>query len=410
MQKLKNFFHLLEAVLANLMYGFPSKRLRVLAITGTDGKTTTTTLLYHMLKKAGKKVALVNTVAAYIGDDEIDTGFHVTTPSPFALQKILRRIADRGMEYVVLEVTSHGIDQNRIWGIHPSISAITNVTHEHLDYHKTFERYLQTKARLLLGSDLAIINLDAKSSAELLTGILQEHGFVEFKDSTEGEKRNYRTVQADTLSKKISTAVRKRFGTQAYNFENVAIASSIAKSVGVEEKYIANAIYEFPGVPGRMQEVAHHHGIRVIIDFAHTPNALEHALRSFKLSQKEKKTKGKLILVFGCAGLRDHSKRPLMGEIASRLADYVVLTAEDPRTEDVWTIIAQIKSGVTVGHQKITSIPDRQSAIAFAINELAHNGDTVLITGKGHEKSMCYGRIEFPWSDQEAVQRVISAQ
>jgi UDP-N-acetylmuramoyl-L-alanyl-D-glutamate--2,6-diaminopimelate ligase len=149
--------------------------------------------------------------------------------------------------------------------------------------------------------------------------------------------------------------------------------------------------------------LAKHRGVRVIVDFAHTPNALEVALESLQDDRK----KGKVIVVFGCAGLRDHTKRPLMGEVASKLADLVVLTSEDPRTEDVWSIIAQIKSGVQGNHGKIVSIADRFQAIQFALLELAKSGDTVIITGKGHEKSMCYGQVEYPWSDQEAVRKII---
>lgn len=388
LQNLKNIYHLLQAVIANILFGFPSKKLKVIAITGTDGKTTTSTLIYHILKSAGKKVALISTVAAYIGDEALDTGFHVTTPSPFALQKLLSRVAKSDMEYVVLEVTSHGIDQNRVWGIHPTIAAITNVTHEHLDYHKTFENYLHTKAMLLLRSESAIINADAKDSHEVLKSMLEE------------SKTSFKSVNAHSLPPKIRQSVRERFGHQQYNFENSAIATEIASSLDIPEKDIAQAIEKFPGVPGRMEEVTRKGGIRVIVDFAHTPNALEKALETLR-------GRGRLIVVFGCAGLRDITKRPIMGEIASRLADLVVLTAEDPRSEDVWSIIAQIKSGVKDGHDKIVSIADREEAITFALTHLAKSGDTVLISGKGHEKSMNIKGTEYPWSDQETVQKVL---
>ncbi|MEP7167648.1 MAG: Mur ligase family protein, partial [Candidatus Woesebacteria bacterium] len=270
LQKLKNFYHLGQAIAANIVYGFPSKKLQVIAITGTDGKTTTSTLVYHILKTAGKKVALISTVAAYIGDDAIDTGFHVTTPSPFSLQKLLAKVAKADMEYVVLEVTSHGIDQNRVWGIHPTIAAITNVTHEHLDYHKTFENYLNTKAKLLAESKNAILNRDAKDSYELLKNYCEEN------------KIEYKSVGSDSLVSTVRSSVRERFGDQRYNYENSAVASAIAGLVGVKEKTIAQAIKTFPGVPGRMEEVTRAHGIKVIVDFAHTPNALEQALQSLK--------------------------------------------------------------------------------------------------------------------------------
>ncbi len=393
LQRLKNAVHKIQAQTACALYGNPSRQLKIIAITGTDGKTTTSSLVYHILKTAGCKVALISTVAAFIGDEEIDTGFHVTTPSPFALQKLLRKVVNSGMEYVVLEVTSHGIDQNRVYGIEPMYAGITNVTHEHLDYHKTFDAYVATKAKILQRSSFAFINKDAKTSVEKLQHILEE------------SKTSYHVYSKVSIPRKIRDAVHKRFETQEYNVQNAALALSIARKIGIKEKDMQKAIISFPGVIGRMQHMPNKRGVRVIVDFAHTPHALEEVLTA--VTQRQVK-KGKCIVVFGCAGLRDVSKRPMMGEIASKLVDQVVLTAEDPRTEDVWSIIAQIKSGVKSGHQKLLSIPDRFSAIEFALNTLANKGDTVIITGKGHEKSMCFGKTEYPWSDQKAVEMILA--
>ncbi len=398
LRNFKNFFHLLEAIAANIVYGFPSRKLKILAITGTDGKTTTSTLLYHFLHAAGKKVALISTVAAFIGNDEIDTGFHVTNPSPFALQKLLARTVREHVEYVVLEVTSHGIDQYRNWGITPELAAITNVTHEHLDYHKTFDAYLQTKARLLLSSKHAFINKDASDSYEKLRGLL------------ESSEKVYSNVQAHELSSSLAKATRKRFGEEEYNFENVALAVSMAKYLGIDDRLLAKAIKTFSGVKGRMESVQNVVGISIIVDFAHTPNALKRALLSVRSKMKKEKISGRLILVFGSAGQRDVTKRPLMGKVACELADIAVFTAEDPRNEDIWTIINQMKSGVVVGHDKIVSIADRFEAIRFALTKLATKGDTVLITGKGHEQSMNIGGVEYNWSDAKAVEKVLAGQ
>ncbi|PWU23958.1 UDP-N-acetylmuramoyl-L-alanyl-D-glutamate--2,6-diaminopimelate ligase [Candidatus Cerribacteria bacterium 'Amazon FNV 2010 28 9'] len=394
LRTLKNTVHYLEALSANLIYGFPANRLKVLAITGTDGKTTTTTLLYHILKTAGKKVALISTVAAYIGDEEIDTGFHVTNPSPFALQKLLAQVVRKDIEYVVLEITSHGIDQYRNVGIIPIIAGITNVTHEHLDYHKTYEAYLQTKARLLQKSKHAILNKDAKESfGKLLNLVKNSH--VPFD-----------VVTTQKMNRSLREVAQKRFEGQAYNIENTALASKMAELVGVDEKTIAHAVATFPGVKGRMEEIKNNKGLRIIVDFAHTPNGLEQAL---KAARKQTMPKASLIVIFGCAGLRDHSKRPMMGDIATRLADFAVFTAEDPRNENIWSIINQMKSGIKTGHDKVVSMPDREEAIAFALTHLAKKGDTVIICGKGHEKSMNIGGAEYPWSDQDAVRTVLSA-
>lgn len=393
MRRIKNVFHLCVAVFAQLLYGFPTRNLTVLAITGTDGKTTTTSLLYHILKSAGKKVTLVSTVAAYIGDEELDTGFHVTTPSPFALFRLLKKIAQRQFTYVVLEVTSHGIDQNRVWGIAPLHAAITNITHEHLDYHKSYEQYATTKAKLLLRSTHAYINADDPVSIDFL----RSHLSAQHKEYTE--------LSVATSPKLLKQAALHRFPHQDYNVGNAAIAGTIAIACGVSEKSCAAAIKSFPGVPGRLERVGTYGGINVIVDFAHTPNALEHVLKAVRA--KQQKQKGRLIVVFGCAGLRDHSKRPKMGAIASRLADLVVLTAEDPRTEDVWSIISQIKSGILTKQNKIISIADRYQAIHFALRSLARPQDTVIITGKGHERSMCYGTTEYPWNDADAVATIM---
>ncbi len=364
----------------------------MLAITGTDGKTTTSTLLYHILKSAGKNVALISTVAAYIGDEEIDTGFHVTNPSSFALQRILKKVADKGMEFVVLEITSHGIDQNRNWGIHPEVAGITNVTHEHLDYHKSFDNYLATKDKLLIGSNYGVLNKDAAESYEKLLRILKQAGTPHDVVSIKG------------LSTKVMRAARRRFGQETYNFENVALAAGFCRRLGVGEEVVALALKSFPGVKGRMEEIANDRGIKIIVDFAHTPNALERALATLKAEMGNKS--GRLISVFGCAGLRDISKRPMMGKIATQIADLAVFTAEDPRSEDIWTIINQMKSGVTSGHDKIVSMADRYQAISFAVSQ-AKPGDVIAITGKGHEKSMNIAGTEYPWSDQEAVKKVL---
>jgi UDP-N-acetylmuramoyl-L-alanyl-D-glutamate--2,6-diaminopimelate ligase len=396
LRTLKNYGHLVQAVVANFVYGFPSKKLNVICVTGTDGKTTTSTLIYHLLKKANKKVALISTVAAYIGEEEIDTGFHVTLPSSFALQKLLQKIASKGMEYVVLEITSHGIDQYRNWGITPELAGITNVTHEHLDYHKTYDTYLQVKASLLTSSKYAFINQDASQSYAKLKNILR------------GAKTPFDSYSIKRFPQHILQTVKKRFGEERYNYENAALAFAISRKLEIKDEVFKEAIRSFPGVKGRMEEIKNKSGIKVIVDFAHTPFALEQALQAVKSQEMKKGGKGKIIVIFGCAGLRDIRKRPLMGGIASRLADYAIFTAEDPRSEDVWSIIHQMKSGVKTNHNRIMSVADRGEAIEYALTKLAKKGDTVIITGKGHERSMCYGSVEKPWSDQDAVKKILS--
>ncbi len=389
---LKRPFHfvktgLLEGLPAQFTYHFPAKKLHIICITGTDGKTTSSTMLYEVLKSAGKKVALLSTVAAYIGNEAIDTGFHVTTPDPAQLQKFMRRMVDEGYEYLVLEATSHGIYQYRLWGIQPEIVGITNITMEHLDYHVTHDLYVKAKALLAKKAHVAVINAD------------DEMSFGKLKRELQPTKTRLITYSlADKLPLPVSRAIKQRF-TQQYNHSNARLVYAMSQQLGIDDDAFVQGIKNFVGVTGRMQTVANRHNIEVIVDFAHTPNALDEALSYLRARKKS----GRIIAVFGCAGLRDWKKRPSMGRIGAQLADLAIFTAEDPRTENVWAILRQMKQNLDIYHHKVLSIADRREAIFYAIQHLAKSGDTVAIFGKGHEQSMCYGTTEYPWSDQRTA-------
>lgn len=379
------FFNALPAV---IRYGFPQRHLKIIAITGTDGKTTSSTLTYHVLKSAGYKVALISTVAAYIGDQQFDTGFHVTSPLPSQVFKFMRMAVDQGCTHIIIETTSHGIYQSRTWGWRPEIAGLTNISHEHLDYHLTYDRYVSVKAELLAKAHTAILHSNDPSYQKVRRELKSSRAsIVEY--STE-----------EKWPKNIKSVVEERF-PESYNQANARLVYTIANLLGVSAEQFAQAVSTFPGIPGRMERVNNRRGLDIVVDFAHTPQALEEALSALRRQQTD--PKAALIAVFGCAGLRDHTKRPLMTKVAVNYADHVVLTAEDPRTEDVWSIIRQMKEQLTEGHDQILTIADRQMAITFAITELAKKGDTVAIFGKGHEQSMCFGTTEYPWSDQGAV-------
>ncbi len=392
-RKYKNFKHFLSSIKEIIKNGYPARNLTVIGVTGTDGKTTTCHLIYSILKQAQLQVALVSSVAAFIGEKEIDTGFHVTTPDARFLQPLLRKFVNQGVQYLVLETTSHGLDQHRVLGCNFSIGVLTNVTHEHLDYHKTFKRYIAAKAKLFSKAKIAVLNRDDKHFNYL--------------------KRTARKAKVVTygIDKKADfTLKRFKFKTKLpgkFNLYNCLAAIATTSTLGIDNKTIKKAILSFKPVKGRMEEVKGGQKFRVIIDFAHTPNSLEKTLTVLK----KKRDKGRLIVVFGCAGERDFLKRPLMGGIATKLADFVVLTAEDPRTESVDKIIAQIVEGCqkTGGEKDKTffCVPDRQKAINFAVRKLARKNDIVAICGKGHEKSMCFGKKEFPWSDKKAVEKAL---
>lgn len=388
LKSLKGLYHLLVAIFANVWFGFPSRKLTVIGVTGTDGKTTTTTLIYEILKATGRKASMISSVHAVIAGKSYDTGFHVTTPSAWYVQKYLRAAIDHGDTHVVLEVTSHGLAQHRVWGISFAVGVITNVTHEHLDWHGTFEHYLVTKLSLLVRSRVAVINRDESDLYSRALPILVRKKYV-----TYGIRRDA-VVTPKTYP--FKTALPGEF-----NKYNVLAALAVAcEGLGVEKKSALKTIASFQGVPGRMETVVTK-PFRVIIDFAHTPNAIEKALSAARML-----TKKRLIHVFGAAGLRDHLKRPMMGSASAAHADIMVLTEEDYRTEDVNRIIDQIASGVPTGAE-VYRYPNRDEAIRFALS-LAKAGDTVILTGKSHEKSLARGKKEYPWSEHEAVRKAIA--
>lgn len=391
LQKIKNIYHLLNAVAANIFYGFPSKNLVVIGVTGTDGKTTTVNLIHHILKEAGFNSSMISTVGASIEGNTQDIGLHVTTPSPWTIQKLLKRIASIdtvGKQYVVLEVTSHALDQHRVWGINFEIGVLTNITNEHLDYHRTYESYLKTKCQLLKRAKTAIVNYDDKS-------------FEYVKENLPGKAPLVYSLfdKADMNAKQI--AVRNT-ALEKFNLANVLAAALGCKTLGVDIKTIEEALSSFVLPKGR-QEIVFEDGFRVMIDFAHTPNAFEKILSSISLEGE-----GRLIHVFGSAGKRDAVKRPIMGTVSAKYADVIILTAEDPRVEKVEDIIENIFLGIeTVDREhEVFKISDRAEAIAAAIT-MAKAGDFVLITGKGHEKSMNIAGKEIPWSDEEAVSNAL---
>jgi UDP-N-acetylmuramoyl-L-alanyl-D-glutamate--2,6-diaminopimelate ligase len=407
------------AHLAAAFHGHPARRLRVIGVTGTDGKTTTVELIHSILAAAGHKTGMISTVEALIGDEHYATGLHVTTPDALEVQGYLAQMVDEGTEYAVLEATSHGLAQHRVTACDFDVAVVTNITHEHLDYHGTFESYREAKARLF--RDLAssfrkpdtpktsILNAD-DSSFEHLRQIPADryltYGLERPADITAREI-------AYTLAATTFTAVTPdgEFAVRtelpgAFNVYNILAAIAVGVSQAVPFAAMQEGIQAMRGVPGRMERIDLGQDFTAIVDFAHTPHALQRALETAR-----EMTDGRVIVVFGCAGLRDVAKRPMMGEIAARLADRVVITAEDPRTEDLNTIMAQIATGCERAGRRegedYWRVGDRGEAIKFAV-KMAQAGDLVIITGKGHEQSMCFDTTEVPWDDREAVREALN--
>lgn len=361
--------------------------MKVIGITGTDGKTTTSHLIYHILKSEGLKVALISTVAAKIGDKEYDTGFHVTTPDSFQIQKYLSLAKKAKCDYVVLEVTSHALHQNRVFGIHFDVGVMTNVSHEHMDYHKSYEKYVETKYRLLALSDTVVVNKDDRSYNYLLA----------FKG--QWSKQLWKTYGFKNADVTLQTAPFVKELQGEYNWSNALAATAVGELLGVSVNEVEKAVKTFTLPKGRFDKV-YDKEFSIYIDFAHTPNSLEQVLKTLKGI-----TKGRLIHIFGSAGMRDASKRPLMGKASSMYSDVIILTAEDPRSESIETICEEIKSGVS-RRDAVVIIPDRQDAITAGV-EMAKKGDVIIITGKGHERSMNLGDGEVPWSDYEGVKTAL---
>lgn len=392
---INSFWHLPLAIFANLIYGFPSRKLTVIGVTGTDGKTTTVNMIYQILKDASKKVSMVSTINAVIGTKVYDTGFHVTSPHPFDVQRYLKRALDSGSEYMIMEVTSHGLDQHRFWEIKFDIGVITNITHEHLDYHQTWDDYFKTKTKLIKDVKVAILNRGEKHFGKLTS-------------LTPGKVVSFGLSKSADFNPTKFPLELKMVGE--FNLLNGLAATAVAVNLGINSSIIKQTLSKFAILAGRMQQVENDRGLKIFIDFAHTPNGLREALKTLHSHMSS----GKLISLIGCEGFRDVGKRAMMGEIATRLSDMVIITAVDPRG-----LIETINQQIIEGAKKASGIleknvfveNDRVKAIDLAINKLAQKGDTIAIFGKGHETSMNLdGKNEIPWSDREAVRKALSTK
>ena len=414
---------------------FPSHDLVVIGITGTDGKTSTASILFSILKKAGLKVGLLSTIKAVIGQTEEPLALHVTTPEAPVVQRHLRRMVEAGLTHCIVESTSHGLAQQRVGAIDFDLAVVTNITHEHLDYHGSYDNYFAAKARLfecltlkpwnLPGSNplkeqivkTAILNIDDGSFSRLaeietprrLTYGLQNSADVSATDihslphGTEFSLHIITNITPEAAATvNISSSL---FGE--FNVYNMMAAAAAALAANVSIDFIQLGLEAITAVSGRMEPIFQGQSFSVVVDFAHTPNALTNAIQAARNIGS-----GRIITVFGSAGKRDVQKRTLMAEISAKLADLTVLTAEDPRTESLDEILGMMAEGCCrfggVETKTFWRIPDRGQAIFKALS-LARRDDIVLICGKGHEQSMCFGITEFPWDDRQATHTALKA-
>lgn len=390
--------------LASNFYGNPSRNLKLIGVTGTNGKTTVTTLLYDIFRNLGHQSALISTVEYRIGD-EIIPSTH-TTPDVIRLNQMLAKAVEIGCEYAFMEVSSHGIVQNRIEGLHFKIAGFTNLTHDHLDFHKTFQNYLNAKKRFfdeLEDSAIAITNADDKNGLVMLQNTKAKKKTFALKTMAEFHGKvlelDFNGMLLNFNNKEFWTTLTGKF-----NAYNLLLAYGIALELGMEETEVLQAISKLHRVNGRFETIKSDSGIFFVVDYSHTPDALENVLDSIN----EIRTKNeRLICVFGCGGDRDKTKRPEMGDIATKKSTLAIITSDNPRTEDPLEIIKEIEAGVQPqNYSKYTSIPDRKEAIKMAI-KFAEPNDIVLVAGKGHETYQDIGGVKHHFDDKETIRQLL---
>jgi UDP-N-acetylmuramoyl-L-alanyl-D-glutamate--2,6-diaminopimelate ligase len=413
-KQVEPYGHLVEAVAANVQYNFPSKKMHIIGVTGTNGKTTTTFLIEKMLHTAGFKVGMLSTVAYGVGDDINPQIEHITTAQAGILQKRLSDFKKAGVEWVVLETSSHSLAQFRTWGVPYEIAVMTNVTNDHLDYHGNFENYLEAKHRLFKlasknGRKLGIVNADDPNAGKFA--------------KTTPRSVSYGIKSGDLRAKDIKLAADHstyivNIGLEKYNIRvnipgefnisNSLAAVAVGRELGLTRQQIEQGIAALKGVEGRMTVIDEGQRFKVIIDFASTPDAFERLFSSVRPV-----TEGKLIAVFGSAGRRDEAKRYLQGEIAGRYSDEVILTEEDDRDIDGDMILEQIaegskKAGKVIGDD-LFLILDRSKAIKFALGRAKSSDDTVVLLGKGHEKTIERADGEHPWNELDITRKALQS-
>ncbi len=407
--------------LAAAFYNWPARELTVIGVTGTDGKTTTSNIIHKILVTAGIKAGMISTVNAVIGDEILDTGFHVTTPDAHDVQHYLAKMVAAGLTHVVLETTSHGWAQHRVDACEFDVAVVTNITHEHFDEHGSYENYRAAKARLF--SSLAITREKPQGNPRLAVINRDDQSFEFLNEFIKTEKLSYglgdsADVRAEAMQYSSSgiefTAISSDFRVSiksdlvgAYNVSNcLAALTAAVHGLGIDPQTAARGIAALDGIAGRMEKINLGQDFIAIVDFAHTPNALKVTLEAGR-----KMSRGRVISVFGSAGLRDKEKRRMMAETSIELADLSVLTAEDPRTESLEGILEEMAEGARskggVEGETFWRIADRGEAIKFALR-LAKEGDIVLSCGKGHEQSMCFGKTEYLWDDRTAMRAALA--
>lgn len=389
--------------LAAAFYGQPAEQMKIIGITGTKGKTTTSFMLKSIMETAGYKTGLIGTVCILIGDKELESG--KTTPDPVEFQKILRLMADDGVEYVIMEVSAHALDMHRVDGVRFAAAAFTNLSQDHLDYFGTMENYLKAKMAIASMTDSLSVNVDDETVAAAFDKANVCYNRVGIREKAQLYAKEIEMTESGidftlTFHKRTSDRVNLKL-SGIFNVYNAIMAASLADNIGIDSVSIRKGLEKLTNVPGRVELLDTSTPYRVILDYAHSPDALENVLKTLRES-----CKGRLIALFGCGGGRDKGKRPIMGEIGGRLADFCILTSDNPRCEEPMTIINEIEQGIKGVSDRYVVIENRRDAIRYAL-ENAKPGDTVVLAGKGHENYQEINNVKHPFDERVVVRELL---
>lgn len=412
---LRLFYHRILAVSAAFIFGFPASKMRIVAVTGTNGKTTTCNILHKIFSEAGKKTGLITTVNFKIGEVEKTNLSKQTTLGPFAMQKLLRNMVKAGCELAIVEVTSHAIIQSRIWGINVDTAVFTNLTHDHLDYHGTMDEYMEAKGRLFGNLNISsrkanvpkisVINAD-DSEHEYFERFPVDQMFLFGIRKGIYRAGNLRLRPDGTVFDLIVPNGNETVDFKIpgrVNVYNALAAATVAVAHQINLQTIKSALEKMRPVAGRLETIDEGQDFTVVVDYAHATDSLEQLLSMFK-----ELTSGKLILVFGATGDRDKTKRPIMGAVADKFADFIVLTDDDVYTEDRYKIAEMVKSGIDRREgDRFWQVLDRREAIKLGLS-VAQSGDTLIVAGKGAEEFQVVGRRKVPHDDRAVVRELLS--
>ena len=396
------------SVIAANFYGNPADHLKLVGLTGTKGKTTGSYLMKAVIEAAGHKTGYIGTVGSMIGDEMIPT--KLTTPDPLEVQALLRHMLDKGAEYVVMEVSAHALAMDRLYGMRFAVGAFTNFSQDHLDYFGTMDAYLAAKMAFFSPemTDKIVYNADDETAKEAFAALgrpalsvgIREPSEVYANDIEIGERGCSFML---TYHRHFRVAIALKLAG-IFNVYTALLTAGVACALGIDGEDIRRGLESVRNVPGRIELLETETPYRVILDYAHSPDSLENILTAVRGT-----TKGRMIALFGCGGDRDRSKRPIMGEIAGRLADLCILTSDNPRNEDPFEILKQIEAGIRGTGCEYIVIENRREAIRHAL-EIARPGDVVVLAGKGHETYQEIKGVKHPFDEKIVVSELLAVR